>query len=33
VRSSVEEFTLINEVVFCCFSQGDLLIYESVLRG
>jgi O-acetyl-ADP-ribose deacetylase len=33
VRSSVQEFAPIKEVVFCCFSQGDLLIYESVLRG
>jgi O-acetyl-ADP-ribose deacetylase (regulator of RNase III) len=31
VRSSLQQFTLIREVVFCCFSAGDLLVYESVL--
>jgi len=33
VRASVEELTGIQEVVFCCFSQRDLLVYEGLLRG
>jgi len=32
VRSSVQEFTLIKEVVFCCFSPGDLMVYETALK-
>jgi O-acetyl-ADP-ribose deacetylase len=32
VRSSVQKFTLIKEVVFCCFSSGDLMVYERALR-
>ncbi|MCW5606330.1 MAG: O-acetyl-ADP-ribose deacetylase, partial [Burkholderiales bacterium] len=31
VRSSVQEFELIREVVFCCFSSNDLRIYEKLL--
>ncbi len=31
VRSSLPEFAAIQEVVFCCFSQNDLLIYENML--
>jgi O-acetyl-ADP-ribose deacetylase (regulator of RNase III) len=31
VRSSVQEFAAIQQVVFCCFSPGDLLVYERVL--
>ncbi len=32
VRSSVQESSLITEVVFCCFSPGDLMIYERALK-
>src|SRR6202040_2500597 len=28
VRSSLQQFAAIQEVVFCCFSPGDLLVYE-----
>ena len=31
VRASLQEFTGIREVVFCCFSSNDLQVYESVL--
>ena len=31
VRSSLQEFTGIGEVIFCCFSSNDLQVYESVL--
>lgn len=31
VRVSVEEFTAIREVVFCCFSTMDLEIYKKYL--
>ena len=31
VRSSLHEFADIQEVVFCCFSPNDLLVYEGVL--
>jgi O-acetyl-ADP-ribose deacetylase (regulator of RNase III) len=31
VRSSLNEFPSIQEVVFCCFSAGDLAAYERVL--
>ena len=31
VRSSLLEFPAIQEVVFCCFSTGDLLVYEGLL--
>lgn len=31
VRSAVQTHSAIREVFFCCFSFGDLLIYESVL--
>ncbi len=33
VRESVRELTAIREVVFCCFSPGDLAIYERYLVG
>jgi len=33
VRASAEELAGIQEVVFCCFSQRDLLVYEGLLRG
>jgi len=31
VRSAVQTHSVIREVFFCCFSSGDLSIYESVL--
>lgn len=31
VRLQVQEFPTIQEVIFCCFAQRDLEIYESVL--
>lgn len=31
VRSSLQEFAGIREVVFCCFSASDLQVYESAL--
>ena len=34
IRSSVQEFSdIIEEVIFCCFSSGDLLVYEGLLDG
>ena len=31
VRAALEELTTIQLVVFCCFSQNDLLVYEVAL--
>ena len=31
VRSTLREFTDIQQVVFCCFSPNDLRVYEAVL--
>jgi O-acetyl-ADP-ribose deacetylase (regulator of RNase III) len=31
VRTSVQELQCIREVVFCCFSRSDLLVYERLL--
>ena len=31
VRTAVLEFAAIQEVVFCCFSQSDLLVYKGAL--
>jgi len=31
VRAAVQEFPAIREVVFCCFSAGDLAIYQEHL--
>jgi len=33
VRSSLQKFTIIQEVIFCCFSQNDLLVYEGILNS
>jgi O-acetyl-ADP-ribose deacetylase (regulator of RNase III) len=33
VRDTLEKLTGIREVVFCCFSQSDLRVYESLLQG
>lgn len=32
VRASHDEFSSVREVVFCCFSAGDLAIYDAVLE-
>ncbi|MCE5210822.1 MAG: O-acetyl-ADP-ribose deacetylase [Deltaproteobacteria bacterium] len=32
VRDTVQKLSKINEVIFCCFSAGDLKIYESLLQ-
>jgi O-acetyl-ADP-ribose deacetylase len=31
VRSSLREIKGINEAIFCCFSDGDLVVYERIL--
>jgi len=31
VRAAVEEFGHIREVIFCCFSPGDLRVYDGLL--
>ncbi|HJW25242.1 MAG TPA: O-acetyl-ADP-ribose deacetylase [Rhodocyclaceae bacterium] len=31
VRAAAERFPAIEEVVFCCFSPGDLAVYRSLL--
>ena len=33
VRASLQELTTIREVIFCCFSQGDLSVYQALLAG
>jgi O-acetyl-ADP-ribose deacetylase (regulator of RNase III) len=33
VRSSLATLATIEEVVFCCFSPGDLAVYERALAG
>ena len=32
VRSTVPAYPVIEEVVFCCFSAGDLAVYQRLLR-
>lgn len=32
VRSALTNATWIEEVIFCCFSQGDLAAYNDILR-
>lgn len=32
VRSAVQTYTEIQEVVFCCFSDSDLAVYERILH-
>ena len=32
VRSSLQDFPGIREVIFCCYSAGDLAVYEDALR-
>ncbi|HEY0512250.1 MAG TPA: hypothetical protein VGH73_10115 [Thermoanaerobaculia bacterium] len=31
LRAATLEFAAIQEVIFCCFSQSDLLVYEGLL--
>ena len=31
VRSSLQQAATIREVIFCCFSSGDLAVYEGIL--
>jgi len=31
VRASLDDFATIKEVIFCCYSQADLLVYERAL--
>jgi len=33
VRTALAEFSAIREVIFCCFSGGDLAVYESALHA
>ncbi|HLX79500.1 MAG TPA: O-acetyl-ADP-ribose deacetylase [Burkholderiales bacterium] len=33
VRSSLQAFPLIREIIFCCFSAGDLAVYQDLLKG
>ncbi len=33
VRAAALEFTTVREVVFCCFSENDLLVYQGLLHG
>jgi len=33
VRQSLREFPAVREVIFCCFSPGDLAVYERCLAG
>jgi O-acetyl-ADP-ribose deacetylase (regulator of RNase III) len=32
VRTSLQEFPGVQEVIFCCFSAGDLQIYQDLLK-
>ncbi len=32
VRAVLAELPVIREIIFCCFSTGDLAVYESALR-
>ena len=32
VRAALQEFAVVHEVVFCCFSADDLQVYEQVLN-
>jgi len=33
VREAAEQFHGIEEVIFCCFSQADLAVYEGVINS
>jgi len=32
VRKTLQEFPVVREVTFCCFSTGDLQIYQDLLK-
>lgn len=32
VRAAFQDATTVDDVVFCCFSPGDLAVYEAALR-
>jgi len=32
-KKSMQEFPAVREIIFCCFSAGDLKVYEVLLRG
>lgn len=32
VRAAVEQFPGVDEVIFCCFSQADLAVYQEALN-
>lgn len=32
VRESLPKFPAVREVIFCCFSPGDIAVYERLLR-
>ncbi len=33
VRGSLQEHATLEEVVFCCFSTGDLVVYQALLEA
>ncbi len=33
VRSSLQEFRAVQDVIFCCFSAGDLRVYQEPLKA
>jgi O-acetyl-ADP-ribose deacetylase (regulator of RNase III) len=33
VRDSLQESSVVAEVIFCCFSAGDLAVYEKLLEA
>jgi O-acetyl-ADP-ribose deacetylase len=33
VRAEAPRWPVIHEVIFCCFSPGDLAVYEAALTG
>jgi len=32
-RSSLQIFPAVQEIIFCCFSAGDLQVYQDLLKG
>jgi O-acetyl-ADP-ribose deacetylase (regulator of RNase III) len=32
VRAAVDEYSGIQEVIFCCFSEADLAVYQGILE-
>jgi len=33
VSAAASAFSTVQEVLFCCFSEGDLAVYEAILSG